>query len=359
MTHAVIARRLEHTGSARHHCAARRSGPRSQGRAQATRTKVFRSLLVVGALNGAAAATQEATATENPPVKPDAAQSEGSGQRKLGRAEAMIMLDYQVIPVPQEPSIDLMGFHILTKVTDWMYLGVGGYAPLVKGEYGGFTAWDVTAHAQRRLWGNVFADGGISLCGGGGGKGKEHSNVLTGTGGFVKGYVGLGYDFTDFTVGANVARMKFNQSAIDSTQLNVFVQVPFSYAIGPYASSGEELAVTDAQEDFANASENVLSWGLDNMVQIDPEGSNKALIRLVDLQFAHYMTNSTYWYASLGIGYHGMPLYNQVIGGLGYRFRASPRVDLHAQLGLGSGGWAPDRIDTGSGLLVYPKATAE
>ena len=356
MSNAAIVRGLEHTGSAGHHCAARRSGPRSQGRAQAARTRVFRSLLVVGALNGAAAATQERTPAETPSVKPDAAESEGSGRGKLGRAEAMIVLDYQVIPVPQEPSIDLLGFHFLAKVTDWMYLGVGGYAPLVKGEYGGFTAWDVTAHAQRRLWGNVFANGGISLGGGGGGKDKEHSKVLTGTGGFVKGYVGLGYDFTDFTVGANVARMKFNQSAIDSTQLNVFVQVPFSYAIGPYASVGEKLAGTDAQED---SSENVLSWGLDNLVQIDPKGSNKAIIRQVDLQFAHYLTNSTYWYASLGIGYHGMPLYNQVIGGLGYRFRASPRVDLHAQLGLGSGGWAPDRIDTGSGLLVYPKATAE
>ena len=355
MTNAVIVRGLEHTGSARHHRAARRSGPRSQGRAQSTRT-MFRSLLLVGALNGAAAATQEATPTETPPVKPDAAGSESSGRGKLGRAEAMIVLDYQVVPVPQEPSLDLMGFHLLTKLTDWMYVGVGAYAPLVKGEYGGFTAWDVTAHAQRRLWGNVFANGGISLGGGGGGKDKEHSKVLTGTGGFVKGYVGLGYDFTDFTVGTNVTRMKFNQSAIDSTQLNVFVQVPFSYTIGPYASAGEKLAGTDAPED---SSENVLSWGLDNLVQIDPQGSNKAIIRLVDLQFAHYLTSSTYWYASLGIGYHGMPLYNQVIGGLGYRFRASPRVDLHAQLGLGSGGWAPDRIDTGSGLLVYPKATAE
>ncbi len=324
-----------------------------------TLTNLLRSLLVVGALNGPAVATQEATPTQTAPIEPDAAESEGPVRPKLGRAEGMIVLDYQVVPVPREPSLDLLGFHVLAKLNDWMYLGVGGYAPLVKGAYGGFTAWDVAAHAQRRLWGNLFADGGISVGGGGGGKNKEHSKVLAGTGGFVKGYVGLGYDFTDFTVGANVARMKFNQSAIDSTQLNVFVQVPFSYAIGPYASSGEKLAVTDAQEDFANASENTLSFGLDNLVQIDPEGSNKATIRLVDLQFAHYMTSSTYWYASLGIGYHGMPLYNQVIGGLGYRFRASPRVDLHAQLGLGSGGWAPDRIDTGSGLLAYPKATAE
>ena len=271
----------------------------------------------------------------------------------------MIMLDYQVIAVPQEPSLDLMGFHILNRLTDWMYFGVGVYAPLLKGEYGGFMTFDATVQAQRKVWGNLFADAGLSIGGGGGGKNKEQTKVLTGTGGFVKGYVGLGYDFTDFSVGANVARMKFNRSVIDTTQLNVFLQVPFSYAVGSYASSGEKLAATDAQGILGESSENTLTWGLDNLIQIDPVGSNKATIRLIDLQFAHYMTSSAYWYASLGVAYQGLPIYNQLIGGLGYRFRASPRLDLHGQLGVGSGGWSPDRIDTASGLLVYPKVTAE
>lgn len=271
----------------------------------------------------------------------------------------MIMLDYQVIPVPQQKSIDLMGFHVLGELTDWLYVGAGAYAPLFKGEYGGFAAFDVIAQAQRKIWGNLFADAGLSIGGGGGGKSQEHSKVLSGTGGFVKGYVGLGYDFADFSVGANVARMKFNQSAIDSTQLNVFVQVPFSYLMGPYASSGARLSAEDAQRVFDATSENTWTLGLDNLVQIDPQGSNKATIRLADLQFAHYMTSSAYWYASLGVGYGGLRLYNQLIGGLGYRFTVSPQVSLHGQLGIGSGGWSPDRIDTGSGLLVYPKVSAE
>jgi len=271
----------------------------------------------------------------------------------------MITLDYQVIPVPQAKSIDLLGFHVLSELTDWIYVGAGVYAPLVKGEYGGFAAFDVTVQAQRKIWGNLFADAGLSIGGGGGGKSQEHSKVLSGTGGFVKGYVGLGYDFVDFSVGANVARMKFKQSVIDNTQLNVFVQVPFSYFVGPYTSSGERLTAEDAQRVFDGASENTVTWGLDNLVQIDPEGSNRATIRLADLQFAHYMTGSTYWYASLGVGYGGLRLYNQIIGGLGYRLTVSPRVSLHSQLGLGSGGWSPDRINTGSGLLIYPKVSAE
>ncbi len=280
----------------------------------------------------------------------------------LTKGEAMVMLDYQVIRVPDAPSLDLMGFHFLNKMNDWLYLGVGGYAPVVKGEYGGFMAFDVTAHAQRKVYGDVFANAGLSMGGGGGGKSVEQSKVLSGTGGFFKGYVGLGYDFKDFSVGANVSKVKFINSAINSSQLNVYVQVPFSYNVGPYASSGERFVSSGQPGGFDTegaSGENTLTVGLDNYSQVNPQGSAKGIINVVDLQFSHFMTRSAYWYFSLGVGYHGLPLYNQILGGVGYRVPVSPSVNLYGQLGLGSGGYAPEKIDTGSGLLVYPKVSAE
>ena len=124
---------------------------------------------------------------------------------KLTKADGMFMLDYQVIPVPGNKSIDLLGFHAFTKLNDWMYLGIGAHAPMIKGEYGGFMTVGVTAHAQRKLFGNVFGNAGLSMGGGGGGKSVQHSIELSGTGGYVKSYVGLGYEFESFSVGANVA----------------------------------------------------------------------------------------------------------------------------------------------------------
>lgn len=295
-------------------------------------------------------------------VSPGEAQHAGSGSSGLAQAAGMIMLDYQVIPVPASPSIDLLGFHVYNKLNDWLYLGVGGLAPLVKGEYGGFMAFDVAAHAQRRLLGNLFVDAGLALGGGGGGKTVQQSKVLSGTGGFVRAYAGLGYDFSGFSVGANVARMKFVDSAINHSQLNVFVQVPFSYVIGPYARSGDSLVAADraaVQETGGAAGESMLTLGLDNLVQIRPQGSNQNTINLVELQFSHFMTPSSYWYVNAGAGYHGRPLYNQAFGGVGYRARLSPRVNLYSQLGVGSGGYAPETIDTGPGLLVYPRVSAE
>ncbi len=287
------------------------------------------------------------------------ASSENSG---LGDAQGMITLDYQVIPVPGIKSIDLMGFHVFTKMNDWMYLGVGGHAPLLKGEYGGFMVFDVTAHVQRQIYGNIFANAGVSLGGGGGGKSVQQSRVLSGTGGFVKTYIGLGYDFDGFSLGANIAKTKFIDSAINNSQLNVFVQVPFSYSIGDYASAGRPVfsaGQSSARGGSANSSESIMALGLDNLVQIDPEGLVKDDISLVDIQYSRFMTENSYWFFNAGGGYRGRPLYNQALGGVGYRKKLSPRVNLYSQLAIGSGGYAPETINTGPGLLVYPKVAAE
>ena len=308
---------------------------------------------------------QEVIPVSNKSTKPDASESESTirpERSTLTKAEGMVMLDYEVIPVPGNKSIDLMGFHFLNKMNDWMYLGVGGYAPLFNGEYGGFMALDATAHFQRRIFGNFFADGGVSVGGGGGGKSVEQSKILSGTGGFLKGYLGLGYDFQDFSVGLNLARMKFKKSAIDNSQLNIFVQVPFSYAAGSYESSGNRIISTKktgAQKKYVDFGENILTVGLDNFLQINPEGLNKATINAVDLQFSHFMTKNIYWYVNAGVGYHGLPLYNQVLAGLGYRIPISSHLNLYSQLAFGSGGYAPETINTGPGILVYPKVSAE
>ncbi len=318
--------------------------------------------LAAAAITSGQAAAQQATAPTMAQASPSSAPSPATADSpgsSLYRGEGRLVLDYLTIPVPQQPSLDLLGFHLLHKVADGVFAGAGAYAPLVKGEYGGFMAFDIGAHLQRRLWQRLFANAGLAFGGGGGGKSTLQSVELSGTGGFVKAYAGLGLDFDGFSVGANAARVKFRHSAIDHTQLNLFVQMPFSYKVGSLANFGENLSSADAQTVFADSSSNTLSLGLDNYKQIDPRGTNRSVIHLADLQFSHYLSNTTYWFASLGVGYRGLPLYNQFIGGVGYRFSLAPRVSIQAQLGLGSGGFAPEKIDTGAGMLVYPKLSAE
>lgn len=303
-------------------------------------------ILSAALLAGATAAAQ----------KSDAAAPE---EPRLRLNEAMILLDYQVVRVAGDESIDLMGFHVYNKVADGLYLGAGLFAPLVRGGYGGLTAYDISANLQRRLTPRLFATAGLSVGGGAGGRSAENAKALSGTGAFYKGHVGLGYDLGSVSIGLNVAKMKFMGSAIDGTQANVFLQVPFNYLTGPFASHGQRLSPAEAGQASAASTERMLTVVFDNFRQLRPEGSYKGGFNIVDLQFAQYFARDSYWHASLGVGYRGLPLYNQVMGGLGHRFPLSPQFTLYGQLGIGSGGYAPERINTSAGLLVYPKIVGE
>jgi hypothetical protein len=310
------------------------------------RVNLSAGIFLAGLLAGATAVAQNS----------DAHAPEDSALR---RNEAMILLDYQVVRVAGDKPIDLAGLHVVNKVADGLYLGAGLFAPLFKGVYGGFTAFDITAHAQQRLTAQLFATAGLSVGGGAGGRSVENAKALSGAGGFYKAYAGLGYELGNFSIGVNVGRMKFSRSAIDGTQANVFVELPYTYLTGPFGSHGEPLSPADARQAGAASSERMLTVVFDNFRQRNPEGSYKGNFNIADLQFAQYFARDSYWYAGLGVGYRGLPLYNQVMGGLGQRVRLSQRLTLYGQLGIGSGGYAPERINTDAGLLVYPRIAGE
>ncbi len=288
-----------------------------------------------------------------------AAEAPGGDAVRLRHEDGLIAVDYQSLRVSGDEPIDLMGFHVRQRVGERVYLGIGAYAPLVQGAYGGFMAFDVGLHVQQPLGSRLFATAGLSLGGGGGGRSAAHSGVLAGSGGLVKTSAGLGYAFPQFSVGLDLSRVRFKDSSIHDTGANLSVQWPFGYLTGPYEAHGEPLSPLETRLSAAQSGENVLTFSLDQFHQRDPQGSFKGTLGNADLQYAHFLDADTYWFAALGVGHRGRPLYNQLLGGLGQRFRPMPGVSLSAQLGVGSGGYAPDVIDTGPGLVLYPKATAE
>ena len=273
------------------------------------------------------------------------------------RAQGLIVLDYQSIPVRGYPSIDLAGVHVLNQFNDWLYGGVGAHAPLFKGAYGGFMSFDATLHAQADVAGRLYADAGVSYGGGGGGNSVSQSRVISGSGAFAKAYAGLGWHFDDFSAGLNVSYLRFSQSVIHGTQLDLAVQVPFSYARTPYASTGHASGGTRAAD--APADDNTLMFGLDNFIQVKPKGTFKGTVNLADVQFNHFLTDHTYALVEGSVGVRGLPIYNQLLGGVGYRATLSRDVDVYGQVAVGSGGYDPQQFDTGPGLLVYPKVFGE
>ena len=276
--------------------------------------------------------------------------------------EGLVVFDYTQIPIRGYKPIDLLGFNFYKKYSDWFYAGFGGYAPLVKGDYGGTMAFDVSLQAQQKLYGKVFGNIGASIGAGGGGNSVEQSKVVFGSGGFQRVYAGLGYDFDAFSAGLAISRLRFTNSPIDHTQFNLFAQVPFGYYSGPYARAGALISVPSKSErasDSITLAENSVEIGVDSIKQIHPAGSFTGNIGLINVGFSQFISSDAYVLFLAGIGYHGLPTYNQAFGGLGYRYNISDRLSLRGQLALGSGGYAAENINTGAGLLVHPRVSAE
>lgn len=304
-------------------------------------------LVALLALAGAAARAQSA---------PGAEPTEASA---LSRHEARLMLDYQTVKVDGDSPIDLKGLQVYLPVAGGWSVSAGLMAPMLSGRYGGFMGASVGVQRRWRLGGPVVALAGLAVGGGAGGRSPEHAKRLSGTGSFVRGQLGLGYDAGAVTLGAGVSRVKFRRAAIDGTQLNLFIDVPFSYLTGPYALHGQPLSRSDDERAAREMGETLLSFTLDNYHQQRATGTYTGTVRSGEFQFAHFLTPQLYWFASFASAYSGLPTYNQLLGGLGWRWQPAPAWRLYAQLGVGSGGYAPEQIDTGPGLLVYPRLSAE
>ena len=306
----------------------------------AARLDIAGSFLVAGLVLQTGAGAQEPTA--------------------LRRNEALLLLDYQVLRVRGDKPIDLMGFHLFDQVAEGLYVGAGMSAPLLRGAYGGFATFDLGAHAQQRLTSQVFATGGLAIGAGAGGRNVENAKSLAGTGGFVKGFVGLGYNFGAFAVGANLTKVKFSRTAaLGGSQADLFLEIPFGYLTGPFSAHGQPLSAADAREAAQASSERMVALVLDNYRQQDPQGTFKGRFDIFDLQYSQFFATDTYGFVSLGMGYRGLPLSNQLLGGVGQRVAVTAQLSLYGQLGIGSGLYAPEVIDTGPGLVVYPKVAAE
>ena len=293
-------------------------------------------------------------------VTPAAAQSfaadTGSAAPVLRDVSGMIMLDYSTLTLSNGGAFDLFGVHYMQRANDWLYYGVGAFAPVAEGNYGGFFGADATIHAQRSLGGNWFANAGLSVGAAAGGDSVVGIQNLSGDGLYGRAYVGIGYTQGNLSFGVNYSRIVIAGSAINDSAFTFFVQRPFSFAVGSYGDAGSVLSAAsfDAPEH-----ENIVSLQFNNFSQINPQGSFTGDIGVASTQFTHFHTPSVYSFFAVDIGVTGLHWYNQAHGGVGARVALSPNVNLYGQVGLGSSGWVTDTVDTGPGFIIYPKAMLE
>ena len=186
----------------------------------------------------------------------------------------------------------------------------------------------------------------------------EHAKKLSGSGSFIKGQLGLGIEAGAYTVGS-ACRPSVPPLADRQPSAERLPELPFNYLSGPHGARGQRLPAADDARAAREMGETLLSVSLDNYRQLRAVGSYTGTVRTGEFQFSHFLSPDLYWFANFASAYAGLPTYNQLLGGLGWCWRVAPSWRLYAQLGVGSGGYAPEQIDTGPGLLVYPKLLAE
>jgi len=279
-----------------------------------------------------------------------------SQQSALSEAAGLLVLDYEKITLTNGGKFDLFGAHYLHQLNDWLYFGAGLSGPLVEGNYGGFFSADVTLHAQKRVFGNWFVDAGVAVGAGAGGSSVKNILALSGDGAYIKKYFGLGYGLENFNIGVNYATVGISNSPINDSTLNFYIQKPVSYSVGSYADSGNTLSPWDSSY---RDNESIVSFEYDHVSQINPTGKYTGDIGLVSPQYSQFFNDDDYWFVGLDLGYSGLIWYNQAQGGIGRRISLTPNINLYGQLGVGTGGWVTDTINTGPGLVVYPKVRAE
>lgn len=287
---------------------------------------------------------------ELPPPSPA---SEPPAMRQVS---GMMMLDYSRLRLSTGGAFDLLGVHYLQNLNDWLYFGVGAIAPIAEGNYGGFFAADATLHAQRRIGRHWFVNAGLAVGAGAGGASVTGIRRISGEGLYARAYAGVGYETRHFSFGVNYARVTILDSPIDDATLNFFVQRRLGFSVGRYADAGRVLG---SREFAAPEHENIISFQVNNVSQISPTGSFGGNIGLVSTQFSHFLNSNIYTFFGVDIGYSGLQWYNQAHGGLGGRIALSRHVNLYGQIGLGSGGWVTDTINTGPGFIIYPKVMLE
>lgn len=274
----------------------------------------------------------------------------------LGESTGMLVLDYAKISLTSGGNFDLFGVHYLQQFNDWLYGGFGFSAPLVEGNFGGFFSADVTLHAQAKVFGNWFVNGGLAFGAGAGGSSIGGIITLSGDGTYFKKYLGFGYDFGNARVGVNLANITIANSPINDTTLNFFVQKPLTRFVGRYSDQGKRLGSADFH---LLGQESITSFEFNYLAQINPTGSYTGALGLVSPQLSTFINEDYYYFLGLDLGSGGLIWYNQAQGGLGRRIRLGPKFSLYAQLGVGSGGWVTSAFNTGPGLVVYPKVKLE
>lgn len=241
------------------------------------------------------------------------------------------------MPAPIKPT-GVLGLHELIFFNHYVYSGVGLYSAIV-GEKGGFFALALEGGAQYPIILPLFLDGGVRVGGGGG------HNTPVGGGLFYEPYIGLKYDFKNFTTELYYSYVNFVDGKISSDQIGLMMGFPFEYDFH--------------HKFYENNSDNYIAalskiYFPDNH-SIKTDGRMmKSDVEFLGFEFGHFFTHELFLFLNFSGAIHGNENgYADELLGLGYRLPLlHSAFSAIVKLAAGSGGGGA--VNTGGGFIYNP-----
>lgn len=256
---------------------------------------------------------------------------------------------YEVLQLPQNENMGLLGVNYLILVNDNAYAGIGIYSAMT-GERGGFFTGGLEAGMQFRLFSQTTIDGGIFVGGGGGGGAPQGGGLM------LRPHAGLLHDLAPYRIGINASRVFFPNGDIDSTQVSLSLEKTFTVLVGqswidPTTSSNEQFNVTRfglAKKIFGIT----LSSYFPEKGTRDTSGQvQDKRMDLIGIGLNQFLDPSRFLsFEVAGAAGGEIDGYAQVLLGAGYFYKIGRHKAIYGSLSLGSAGGG--EVDTGGGAVV-------
>ncbi|MCF2873857.1 MULTISPECIES: hypothetical protein [unclassified Tenacibaculum] len=264
-------------------------------------------------------------------------------------------LDFLSIKMPgNEENMDFTGLHYNLKLNDWSYAGLGFYGA-VGGIRGGFFTLGINAGIQQKITKNLFLDTGFHFGGGGGAAAPD------GGGAFILPHFNLGYDFKYFSATAGYSYINFfDKGDINSSQLNVAVQIPLSFDFASFKEREQSFSIENLTNTSWDQKRNRASLLVHlNNLSVTKGNLKGKTIRLAGFEFNSYLNDNIFFFVKADGAYHGIKAgYMDILLGGGYHLSMNKnRTNILAKFGVGAGGGGG--VDTKGGFLIYPDISIE
>ena len=268
------------------------------------------------------------------------------------RLDARVRLSQERVTFPGNEHVGLLGTTYLVDLPGGLSLGPALYGADA-GQRGGFFTFGMEAAWHRRVLGPLRVELGL-YAGGGGGSGSPQGGGL-----MLRPHADLLWGFGRYEVGASLARVKFPNGKIDSTQWGLVVTTATQFAFVPAGSRDEDVVGSGGS-----------GFGFDRIALVAGAYRSRAGATLLDgrtqprsiatlgVRVEQQATKNAYWgLEASGAAQPGAAGYAEYLATLGFEGKPlGDELTLGTRVALGIGGGGGIRV--GSGLLTKAAAYA-